>query len=62
MRNKVLQLVHLIRTSKNYPDAVKALAWEALKQHDEAKQRIAQLERQLKAEKRAQLYGMTDLA
>lgn len=38
------------------------LAREALAEHDRLLVRLHQLERDLKREKRAQLYGMTDLA
>lgn len=66
LRNKVLQLVHAVRLNP-YPSLrdwkrLQELAHEAMKQHDEALVRIAQLEKELKNEKRAQLYGMTDLA
>jgi hypothetical protein len=64
--NRILQLVHSIRMDP-YPSirdwrALQARALDALKESDAMRMRIAELERELANEKRAQLYGMTDLA
>jgi hypothetical protein len=61
-KNPTLTVAHWVRTRSRAPEHVQQAAMESVERDNKQRIRIAFLEEQLKAAKRAVLYPMTDLA